>query len=359
MKLKDEIIAFGAEQKNTFCLSKNGYGYMSQYLGDLKDFDSYKTYEKAIMNLSNLIDVTVKVLAYDLQPRHLPEQYTKHQNCRKVYVQHHQAHMVSCMVEHDLYNPVIGVVFDGTGLGTDGTIWGGEFLVGTRECFTRAGHLQYVTLQGGDQAIKEPWRVALSYLHSINYDIKKILTAIDEEELNIVNQALGKGINCYKTSSMGRFIDCVGSLLKICQRITYDAQVAIELENIIDPSIEEDYDFYITEQDGVYEIHYESIILGILKDLDERILTSVISAKFHNTIGNATVDLVCKISDIYDIKQVTLSGGVFENNYLLPYILERLNKKGLDVYYNQQIPTNDSGISIGQLAIANAVEGKG
>lgn len=359
MKVNNEIIAFGAEQKNTFCISKNGYGYMSQYLGDLEDYDAYSTYERAIDNLIELLNCDPNIVVFDLNSRFTCLQYPKYQSKKKVAVQHHHAHMVSCMVEHNLFDSVIGVVFDGTGLGTDGTIWGGEFLVGSRESFERVGHLKYVTIQGGDQAIKEPWRIALSYLYSINQDTNKVFKGIDEEEIHMVTQTLEKNINCFKTSSMGRLFDCVSSLLNIRHRITYDAQGAIELENILNPSIKESYEYCIIEKDSMYEIEYESIIIDVLRDKEMNIPTSNISAKFHNTIGNATVDLVCKISKRYDIKQVVLSGGVFQNNYLLLYVLEKLKEKNFTVYYNKQIPINDSGISVGQLAIADAIEGKG
>ncbi len=358
MKVDNEIIAFGSEQKNTFCLSKNGYGYLSQYLGDLKDFDAYNTYEKAIDNLTKLLEVTPNIIAFDLHSKLQCLKYSKYQLKRRIAVQHHHAHMVSCMVEHKLFNPVIGVIFDGTGLGTDGTIWGGEFLVGTRESFERVGHLKYITIQGGDQAIKEPWRAALSYLHSINYDVNKVFKGVDKEEIHVVRQALEKNMNCFKTSSMGRLFDCVSSLLNICHRITYDAQGAMELENILNSSIKENYEYSIIEKGSIYQIDYDSIILGVLSDREEKIPIDIISAKFHNTIGNATVDLVCKISKEYDIKGVVLSGGVFQNNYLLLYVSKKLKERGLVVHYNHQIPTNDSGISVGQLAIADAIEGR-
>ncbi|MDD4780869.1 MAG: carbamoyltransferase HypF, partial [Tissierellia bacterium] len=254
---------------------------------------------------------------------------------------------------------VIGVIFDGTGLGIDETIWGGEFFVGTRKHFKRAGHLKYVTLQGGEQAIKEPWRIALSYLHAMDYNINQVLKGIDEEEIHMVNQALDKNINCFKTSSMGRFFDCVSSLLNLCHKITYDGQAAIELENILNPSIKEGYEYLIIDKDDIYEIDYINILLGLLNDIKKKIQTPVISSKFHNTIGNATVELVCKISKRYEIKQVVLSGGVFQNDYLLLYVSKKLKERGFSVYYNQQIPINDSGISVGQLAIADSIEGKG
>ncbi|MFA7138933.1 MAG: hypothetical protein WC151_10485 [Bacteroidales bacterium] len=157
---------------------------------------------------------------------------------------------------------------------------------------------------------------------------------------------------------MGRFFDCVSSLLNLCHKITYDAQGAIELENILNPSVKEGYEYCIINKDNTFQIDYDSIIQGVLRDIEKKIPASNISAKFHNTICNATVDLVCRISKKYNIKSVVLSGGVFQNNYLLLHVLERLKEKGFTVYYNQQIPINDSGISVGQLAIADAIEGK-
>jgi len=357
IKAKHNILALGAEQKSTFSLSQNGYAYISQYLGDLKDFDSYNTYKKAIRNLMDLLDFKPNIIAYDLHPYYLSSKYGDNQIGKKVLIQHHHAHMVSCMVEHNLSKQVIGVVFDGTGLGNDGKIWGGEFLVGNKKDFIRVGHFKYVAIQGGDKAIKQPWRIALSYLHSIKYESNNILKAIDEDKINMVKQALDNNINCYETSSIGRLFDCVAALLNIRHEITYDAQGAIELENIMDVSIKEDYDYLIKEINGVHQIYYEDILLGILKDIDKGVRTSNISTKFHNTIGNLTIDLVNKLSKKYGIKDIVLSGGVFGNEYLLTYILNELNKKDFNVYYNKQIPTNDSGISLGQLAIANSIEG--
>ncbi len=358
MKGNREMLALGAEQKNTFCLSQNGYGYMSQYIGDLTDLDTYMVYKRIIAHLTNLLGSKPKVLIHDLHPRFLSTQYAMQLTGKKMSVQHHHAHMVSCMVEHHLFCPVIGVIFDGTGLGTDGNLWGGEFFIGTREKFFRVGHFQYVSIQGGDQSIRQPWRVAVSDLHSINYDCKDILTGIDEKEIDTVKQALDNHLNCYKTSSVGRLFDGVAALLNLCREITYDAQAAIELENHLDPSVQEGYAFYIGEQGGVYTILYKSILLGILEDIKGGISTAIISAKFHNTIGNITVDLVCKIGKRYGIKEVVFSGGVFENDYLLVYILKKIKEKGFIGYYHQKIPTNDSGISVGQLAIAQAKEGK-
>lgn len=357
MNINDEMIALGAEEKSSFAFSKRGYGHMSQYLGDLKNFDAYNTYKNTIENLKNLIEVKPKTMAYDLNWR-LPLPNVSENKLEKIPVQHHHAHMVSCMVEHDLCETVIAIIFDGTGLGTDRTIWGGEFLLGDRQQFTRVGHLKKITIQGGDYAIRQPWRIALSYLYSINQDINKRLKGIDRDQINTVKQALEKGINCYETSSMGRLFDCVAALLNIRNFITYDGQGAIELENIIDKSVDKHYDFNINKEDDMFQIEYRSIIFGILEDIDMGIASSIISTKFHNTIVKVTVDLTHRISEIYGIRKVVLSGGVFQNNYLLLNLLEKLKERKLEVYYNQQIPTNDNGISVGQLAIVDALKRK-
>lgn len=359
MAVNNDILALGAELKNTFCLSQNKYGYLSKYFGDLKDFDIYTIFEKDINNLMTLLKFKPRLIVHDLNPCFLSSKYAQEKEVKKVSVQHHHAHMVSCMVEHNLFQPVIGVIFDGTGVGTDGKIWGGEFFVGTRESVIRVGHFKYVKIQGGDQSIKEPWRVAISYLNSLNYDFENIMKGLDSDSVKKVEQALRMNINCYETSSLGRLFDCVAALLNIRYKITYEAQAAIELENILDFTIDDDYEFNIEEQKEMYEIDYKGIILGILKDIENAVPSSIISAKFHNTIGNITVNLVAKIKEREGIKNVVLSGGVFENNYLLTYILKRLEEKDFLVYFNQQIPTNDSGISVGQLAIADFLEGKG
>ena len=356
MQAKQEILALGAEEKSTFSFTQNGYGYMSQYLGDIKNFDTYNTYIKAIENLTSMMELKPLIIAHDFHTSYSSSVYAKNLTGEKIAVQHHHAHMVSCMVEHHLYKPVIGVIFDGTGIGTDDKIWGGEFFVGTRENFNRVGHFKYVTVQGGDQAIREPWRIAVSYLHSIHYETGNILKGIDIKNIIILRQALDKQLNCYETSSVGRLFDCVAAILNVRHCITYDAQAAIELESIIDPEVEEDYSYYIYEENGIYLIDYKSILFGILKDIENALAPASISAKFHNTLGNVTIDMVCRISERYGLKTTVLSGGVFENNHLLTNVLKGLKEKEIVVYYNQQIPTNDSGISVGQLGIVDAVE---
>lgn len=348
-----EIFALGGEQKSTFCMSQNRYAYMSQYLGDLKYMDSYKLYKQMIDNFSHLLQSDFNVYAHDLHPVYLSTGYAGAQQGIKVAVQHHHAHMASCMAEHKLHEKVIGVIFDGTGLGTDGSIWGGEFLVGDRRNFERAGHLKPVLLQGGDTVVKEPWKTAVSYLFSLGYDAKDYLKTVDKSDIEIIEQALSSNLNCNVSSSMGRFFDCIAALVGVREHVTYDAQAAIELEGILDSAVDTCYDYSIKNNHKAFELDYEKIILGVIKDIEQNVSPKVISARFHNTISNAASDVVCRIGEKFNLNHVVLSGGVFENIYLLEGIYEKLRKKGFHVFFNEQIPINDSGISVGQLVIAD------
>ncbi|MBN7575146.1 carbamoyltransferase HypF [Clostridium sp. 2-1] len=353
--VKNEIIAIGGQQKSTICVSKNGYAYLSQYLGDLGEFNCYKNFKYVLKHFCNLFDINEEVLACDMHPAYSSTKYANEKKMRKIEVQHHHAHMVSCMAEHSIYDSVIGIIFDGTGFGLDGSIWGGEFLVGNRRVFKRAGQLKYVNLQGGEQAIKEPWRCALSYLYALGYDPEKIIQGVDNEKIKVVKQALDSKINCFLSSSVGRLFDAVTALCGIRNSISYDGQAAIELENIIDYKIKESYSWDIKEENGIFNIQYKSIIEGILRDIQKKELISKISSKFHNSLIKASCDLVCKLREKEHIDKVVLSGGVFENNYLLKGIYINLIKQGFKVFYNEQIPTNDEGISFGQLHVANAI----
>lgn len=358
MKANLNVLALGAEEKSTFCFLKNNYLYMSQYIGDLKNYETYENYDKAIKNLKSLLGFEAEAVAHDLHSSYESSQYAKTLGLRQIKVQHHHAHMVSCMVEHNLFSPVIGVIFDGTGLGTDNNMWGGEFLAGNRESFIRAGHFCYATIQGGDRAVREPWRIAVSYLHSMKHEFTDMVPAIEHGKIAMAKQAIDNHLNCYETSSVGRLFDCVASLLNVRQFITYDGQAAIELENIIDPSVQEEYSYIIEEENGIYKIDFKSILKSIIKDIQGKTPPSVISARFHNTIVCSSSDVVTKISEGYGLKTVVLSGGVFENIHLLINLADRLKRRGFTVYCNHQIPTNDSGICVGQAAIADAQEGK-
>ncbi|MGM9973026.1 MAG: carbamoyltransferase HypF [Clostridiaceae bacterium] len=355
METKREILALGGEQKNTVSVAKDGYGYMSQYLGDINNVEAYCNH---LITTEHLLKVTAakpEVIAYDMHPSYTSRYSLEQYKGIKVPVQHHHAHMVSCMVEHKLKEPAIGVIFDGTGYGLDGSIWGGEFFIGTTRDFKRVGHLKYVTLQGGDQTIKEPWRAALCYLSALGYDPTKWLVEIEAEKIEVVMHALKNNLNCYKTSSIGRLFDCISAILGLCYKISYEAQGAIILENTIASQVKDYYTMEILSNEEMIEIDYKELIKEVLSDIELQIPISEISSKFHNGLIEVTGKIVKKLSCIYEISEVVLSGGCFENQYLLCNMVKRLKAMGMKVFFNQKVPINDNGISIGQLIIADQI----
>ncbi|WP_418791864.1 carbamoyltransferase HypF [Phosphitispora sp. TUW77] len=352
IKAGTEVIALGAQEKASVCLLHKEHAHMSQYLGSLEDMDSCNEYLRVINLMKILLDSKPKFIAHDLHPGYFSTQYAAQEAGTKLPVQHHHAHMAACMAEHGLTKDTIGVIYDGTGMGTDGAIWGGEFFVGSMTGFIRSGHWKYVTLQGGDSMIKEPWKCAASYLYAMGLDSADFFKDIDVTKIKAVQDAVRHNINCFNSSSMGRLFDCVSALVIKRMRITYDAQAAIELESVVNKNISDYYPYSICEKENKLEIGYEEIILGILEELKARRSASYVSAKFHNTICKVTVDCICKMRLRYRINDVVLSGGVFENSYLLTAILKELKNHDFNVYCSMRVPANDGGLSFGQAAIA-------
>jgi hydrogenase maturation protein HypF len=357
---RHEILALGGQQKCSICIVHKGYAHVSQYLNTLNNMDACNEYIQVIKRLSALLKSEFPFVAHDLNPDYFSTEYSKKLVKENLAIQHHHAHMVGCMAEHNITEDVIGIIYDGTGLGTDGAVWGGEFLIGARTSFKRVGHLAYVPLQGGDSVIKEPWKCASSYLYSLNISTDSYLPNIDNLKLEILSKALQNRINCFNSSSMGRLFDCISALILHRTHITYDAQAAIELESILDSNISDNYHFAIdeSESDETLIIGYKDIIEGVLADLGDDKPVSTISAKFHNTICKATIACAVKIRKKYDINNIVLSGGVFENTYLLKSILHGLREYSFNVYFNQQVPINDGGLSFGQAAAAASMIGR-
>ncbi len=350
-----EILAAGAEQKSSVCLTRNGYAAVSQYIGDLQDYKTYKAYVRLTEHFKSLFDAQPQIIAHDLNPDSLSTGYAKAQNGRKIAIQHHHAHLAGCMAEHKLSGEVIGIIFDGTGLGTDSAVWGGEFFVGSLSGFIRAGHLQYVTLQGGDSVVREPWRCAASYLLALGRDPREYLPDIDPVRLDAVGTALANGINCFPSSSMGRFFDCIAALCGFQAEISYDAQAAIELENLIEEEIQDYYPYGIHHTGDGLLLEYDGILKGVLEDIKKQVPRPVVSARFHNTVSEAAAACAGKIRENTGLNQVVLSGGVFENTCLLRRLVKTLRALDFYVYYNRLTPANDGGISFGQAAAAGAI----
>ena len=354
-----EILACGSELKNTFCLTKDNHAFISHHIGDLQNIEAYKYYQDSIEHYKNLFRIKPEVIAYDLHPDYLSTRYALEQkDIKLIGVQHHHAHIVSNMAENGLNEKVIGVACDGTGYGTDGAIWGCEFMIADQASFQRRGHLKYVPLPGGDVSTKETYRMAISYLYSVFgdslFDIDiSLFKRFDRKKLTFIKRMIEKQINTPLTSSCGRLFDAVSSLINVRDDATYEAQPAIELEMIAEFDILDNYSYNITSVKDEYIIDVGDMFQEIISDLSHKIAKGIISAKFHNTVADFIVSMCEKLRIESDIKRVVLSGGTFQNTYLISEVTRRLEKKGFITYFHKRVPTNDGGISLGQAVVAN------
>jgi hydrogenase maturation protein HypF len=353
------ILACGAELKNTICVTKQDKAFLSQHVGDLENIATYDFFKLTVAHLKRILEVTPEVIACDMHPDYLSTRYAQEQNeIPQISVQHHHAHIISCMAEHQLEGPVIGLSFDGTGYGSDGAIWGGEILVAKEQDFERAGHLAYVPMPGGAAAIKEPWRMAISYLKdAFGSEYSKLdipaINEIEKDQLRIVDEMITKRVNAPLTSSLGRLFDAVASIGGIRKQVNFEGQAAMELEMLASESDEAYYDYQWETGDILY-ILPAPIIRGIVTDIQNGIPIAEISAKFHNTLIQMFTDLCGVIRQKRDLNRVVLSGGCFQNATLLAGLIKSLKKRDFEVFSHQQVPTNDGGIALGQAVVAAA-----
>lgn len=361
-KLK-EVLALGGELKNTISFSKENYVFLSQYLGDLKSMETLDFLKESIENLERIFRVNPEIIACDLHPDYLSTQCAEEIGAKKglkvVRVQHHHAHIVSCMAENNIKEKVIGVAYDGTGYGDDGKIWGGEFLLSDLKEYIRVGHLKYYPLPGGDKAIAELWRMAYSYLYSIYGPRAKKIDIdfnrrMDCDRLSIIEKMIDKNINSPLTSSCGRLFDAVSSLIGIRDKISYEGQAAMEMESLCVSGIKERYKFTICKEGEEFIIDPQGIFVDIIKDLKGGVDNKVMATKFHNTVAEFTLNLCDKIRENSGINKIALSGGVFQNKYLTEKVVSLLEDKGFKVYTQRKVPPNDGGISLGQAVVAGS-----
>lgn len=361
-KLK-EVLALGGELKSTIGFSKENYIFLSQYLGDLKSVETLEFFKESITSFKKMFKAKPEIIACDLHPDYLSTQYAEEMKVKKgfkiVKVQHHHAHIVSCMAENNVKEKVIGVAYDGTGYGDDGNVWGGEFLLCDLKKYSRAGHLKYCPLPGGDKAIVEPWRMTYSYLYSIYGPKAKTLDIdfnqrMDCNSLSIIEKMIDKNINSPLTSSCGRLFDAISSLIGIKDEISYEGQAAMELESFCSSGITEGYKFRTYKEEEKFIIDPQEIFINIIKDLKKGLDKKIIAAKFHNTVAEFTVDLCGKIRENTGINGIALSGGVFQNKYLTEKVIFSLEDKGFKVYIQRKVPPNDGGISLGQAVVAGS-----
>ena len=353
-----EILACGPQLKNTFCLTRGRHAIVSQHIGDMENYETLEFFEETLANLKRLFRVEPKVIAYDLHPRYLSTQYALEQTgLHRVGVQHHHAHIASCMAENRLNEKVIGVAFDGAGYGTDGQIWGGEFLVADFEHFERRAHLRYFPLAGGDAAIRQPWRSALGCLQeAFGADLPDGLplwNSVSTREIDLVLKMLGKGIHSVATSSCGRLFDAVSSILGLRYEISFEAQAAVELEMAAVDGIEGVYPFQVEYTDP-WQVDMRPMIESIVMELKEGEAVGAIAARFHNTLAVMIAEVCSELQRREALNKVCLSGGTFQNMLLLEKTLTALGDYNFEVYLHERIPPNDGGISLGQAVIANA-----
>ncbi|MGA9994948.1 MAG: carbamoyltransferase HypF [Pyrinomonadaceae bacterium] len=359
-KFEREILACGAELKNTFCLARDHYAFVSHHIGDLENLETLSSFTEGIEHYKRLFHLQPEVIAYDLHPEYLSTKYAH--SCEEIQtgigVQHHHAHVASCMADNNVEGEVIGVAMDGLGFGTDGRLWGGEFFVANFMEAERIAHLEYVPLPGGAKAIRAPWRMAAVYLHkTFGDDFLKLnlpfVRKMDVRAWTTLGKMAATGMNSPQTSSMGRLFDAVSSMLGLREMVNYEGQAAIELEAIAERRDGvQGYEFEIDTASGI--IKTERLIRRAVEDLLDGVPPPEISAKFHLGAAHLIVTLARHTRAERRLNRVVLSGGVFQNTFLLENVCRMLKADSFEVYTHSRVPTNDGGISFGQAVIANA-----
>ena len=366
-----QILAVGAELKNTFCLTRDDFAFVSQHIGDMENLETLEHFEASVALYQHLFRVEPERIAYDLHPEYLATKYAEtdlKSSVPRVGVQHHEAHIASCLADNGWKledGPVVGVAWDGTGYGYDGHIWGGEFLVGGYDGFRRAAHLAYMPLPGGEAAIRNPWRLALGYVYAACGELP-VLPGIGEVEARIVQQQVDRRLNSPLTAAAGRLFDAVAAMAGVRQRVTYEAQAAIEMEMLASAWSETEgavkkvssYPFDVQDGADGAVIGLGGLLQAVQADLSTGTIAAEVGYRFHLTMAELIVSVCRRIAaggDLEDAGQptVALSGGCFQNRLLLALAVPRLEGAGFRVLLHRQVPCNDGGVSLGQAALAH------
>jgi hydrogenase maturation protein HypF len=346
------VLACGAELKNTFCLAKGRHAFVSHHIGDLENYETLRSYTEGIEHFRRLFDIDPALVAHDLHPEYLSTKHAKEMTgVELVGVQHHHAHIASCLADNGETGPVIGVAFDGLGYGTDGTIWGGEFLLADLRGFDRLGHLAPVAMPGGTAAIRQPWRMAAAYLDAAYAGAPPDLDVMrrNESRWTQVLAVARQGVNSPPTSSAGRLFDAVSALLGLRDRVNYEGQAAVELEQLADPTERDAYRAGVTDT-----VAGVDLVRAVVDDLRKGVPTPVIAARFHNGMVDAITRMCLRLREGTGVTDVALSGGVFQNLLLLHGSVDSLSANGFRVLTHGRVPTNDGGVSLGQAVVAAA-----
>jgi hydrogenase maturation protein HypF len=362
------VLACGAELKNTFCVAKGGRAWVSHHIGDLKNYETLRSFTDGIERFERLFAVAPEVVAHDLHPEYLSSKYAfEREGVELVGVQHHHAHLAACLAEHGEPGSAIGAIYDGTGYGTDGTVWGGELLYGDLDDFRRVGTLTPVRLPGGERAIREPWRMACAWLAAAGAGGEggggapaippALVGRVAERSWAAIAELARTGLASPQTSSMGRLFDAVAALCGIRPEVNYEGQAAIELEALCDPGEVGRYPIgleagALDEGPGALVIDPRETILAVSADLAAGVPASRVASRFHATIAAVTVEACARAAAGVGTDVVVLSGGVFQNRRLLEAVAQGLGEAGLRGLHPQRLPANDGGIAFGQAAVA-------
>ncbi len=351
------ILAVGGQLKNTFALAHGHTAIVSHHAGDLDDLTAFDAFERDVALYEQLFDLTPAIVAHDLHPDYASTRFALDRpGVDIIGVQHHHAHVASCMAEHGLEGPVIGLAWDGAGWGPDGCVWGGEFLIADRAGFERAAHFRYVAQPGGDRAAREPWRMAFSHLRDAGIDDNRALAGLDRSMRGVVRQMIEQRLNAPMTSSVGRLFDAVASLCGAAPVMTFEGQAAMWLEALAEQS----------DDDVVYQVGVENdlewplivdtrpLVRALHTDVTNAVTPSVIARRFHTTLAQAAVAVARSLRDRTGIADIALSGGVFANGILTVEVETQLVSEGFRVYRHQEMPPGDGGLSLGQVAVAAA-----
>jgi hydrogenase maturation protein HypF len=351
------LLACGAELKSTFCVAKGRRAWVSHHIGDLENWETLSSFRSGVEHFERLFAVAPELVAHDLHPDYLSTQYAlEREGVRHIGVQHHHAHLAACLAEQGELGPAVGAIYDGTGYGPDGSVWGGELLVGGLEGFERAGRLWPVPLPGGAQAIREPWRMACAWLAAATGEDEPPLpttlrAAVEPARWRQVAEIARTGVASPQTTSMGRLFDAVSALCGIRATVNYEGQAATELEAIAEPGERGSYPLPFLPSG---ELDARATVLAVRDDLAAGVAPALVSARFHNAIATATAQACATLAAGRGLDTAVLSGGVFQNRLLLERTLERLAGTGLRVLVPERLPPNDGAISFGQAAVAAA-----
>jgi hydrogenase maturation protein HypF len=364
------LLACGAELKSTFCVAKGRHAWVGHHIGDLRNWETLRSFRAGVEHFERVFALEPAVVAHDLHPDYLSTAYAlEREGVDRVAVQHHHAHLAACLAEHGERGPAIGAIFDGAGHGGDGTVWGGELLVGGLDGFERAGSLWPVRLPGGDRAAREPWRMACAWLSATGPETqpplpRQLADRVAPERWGQVAQLCATGLASPLTTSAGRLFDAVAALCGPRAAVTYEGQaaaelegVADELEGVADAWERRAYPLPLVERDGLLLLDARTTVTAVLADLDADTPPALVSARFHTTLAHATATACEQLAERTGLSTVVLSGGVFQNRLLLERTAERLERSRLRVLVPQRLPPNDGGISYGQVAIAAARDG--